>query len=348
MGKKFLPLLILALTMAAGGLYSASPVSASILDPAGNKVWTLEEVTTAAAEIEEIFATECPDDILCQGRIYAEYSEASGLYKGTQVFHVTPFLLTSINPSTGTVKILFHTEKNTFGNFTPREDQITEVRMVWADEGSPDIINTYGGTIPIDLPDWAHLIYMAKRSTQGSDWIQSYTEFEISAPESNLELNTSGFVKYKFDSIYSNARGTIDYSNCLNSPYYEPGVECRIVFKDTNRVYDYVPYKDGRPAYPNSGYVEPTIEPEEEGLGGETDSVIDNPTAAEPAASINASPIQIPKAPETGAQTYPTEVCSREINLPWWTLALILAGNALLIWWFIPNHQKTPKNSKKS
>lgn len=350
MAKK-LPLLtlsLLTLTTAASSFYLAPSASASIFAPNGEKVWTLEEVMAGATEIENVLAAECPDDISCQGRIYSEYTAANGLYNGVQYFHNRSFLVTSINPSAETIKILFHTKKTTFGNFTPREDTITEARIVWTDEGSPDIVNTYGGMIPDALPDWAHWVYNASRSTQGPDWFPSYTEFEVFVPEADLDLNTNGIMSYTFYSTYSNARGKVNYTNCLNSPYYEPGMECHLVFKDINGTVDYVPYLDGRPAYPDSGYVEPIMEPESSGLGSEDSPNIEDPAAIAPAKLTTTEAIQAPKTPETGAQAYPTEVCSREINLPWWIIVLILAGNALLIWWFTPNRQKSRKNAKKS
>ncbi len=356
---KKLPILLSSLAIAAGGIGLQAPsASASILDPDGQTVWTWEEVAATAADVSAKIVAECPNDLDCQLRILRSYADMGGIYNGVLNFFHSQIFFTSFNPSAGTIKLIYHISQSSFGDLATPEDTLNDLRIVWTDEGSPDIINTYGGVVPVDnLPDWAHLVYNANSTTHGAGWITSGTEFEISAPESNLDLNTSGFISFGAYGDRSNVRGRNKYDSCINSPYYEPGMECHLVFLNSQTRIAYVPYKDGRPAYPNSGYIEPevpepisdpdpnpaTTEPSTE----PSPSDITNDSGPEVVSTSYTTAYPSPKAPDTGA-AYPSEVCSREINMPWWIITLILAGNALLIWWFTPNRHHLRRNPQKS
>ena len=163
-----------------------------------------------------------------------------------------------------------------------------------------------------------------------------------------------------------NASGLIiglkDYSACINSPDYTEGMECRLMFNESG-YYSYAamppkatttPDEEPTPD-PAPNLDEPTSEtPVESGKGAAeetpepkemTEDASTNPELEIISTSYTTS-YDPPKTPNTGA--YPAEVCSREINMPWWIIALISAGNALLIWWFTPNRHHLRQNPQKS
>ncbi len=52
----------------------------------------------------------------------------------------------------------------------------------------------------------------------------------------------------------------------------------------------------------------------------------------------------LPLAPNTGGGIMAEDAkCEKRIEFPWWIVALIAAGEVLIIWWFAPNHRKYPK-----
>jgi len=216
--------------------------------------------------------------------------------------------------------------------------------------------------------------------------------------------------------------GTYDYSNCINSEKYQPGMECRFMMSDIMGS-DYFPFwpedesdtdlsfleeDDGidyehilqpfdpfwdflpdEPIIPEEPVVteepaipdEPTV-PEEpiiteepiiqDGpIVSEEPIVTDEPEPATPnepiisdeppiipekSATTEAPVIveeqivtsnyteDLPLAPNTGGGIMVEDAkCEKRIEFPWWIVALIAAGEVLIIWWFAPNYRKYSK-----
>ena len=198
-------------------------------------------------------------------------------------------------------------------------------------------------------------------------------------PGSGLLLNTSGKLDHAiFGTNGFNSMGYTDYSDCLNASDYEEGMECKMMVSGDKWISFFPPRAEivepdpiitsDTPDTPDALVVpDTTDEPSDSAIIIDVTTEDPEPATNDPAndtsgapgkgsasttSESKAAPIIYtnayipPKAPDTGA--YPAEACSREINMPWWIIALILAGNALLIWWFTPNRHHLRQNPQKS
>ena len=267
------------------------------------------------------------------------------IYRALEEFNMSNFIISSINPSSETISLYFQDEDWMMRMMGMDESRkLTEVYAFWLEDGmigpakdTIDIYN-YSGDVKDDIfVDGLHPLISKNEEKDGVDWFPSRTEVQFSVEGSDLVSNREGTIYFTV-----NANGLIiglkDYSECINSSDYVEGMECRIMFSDSglrympvysdvedlsvdNPISDLEPYSIGR----RLGFGEVSA-----------DVIYDSATVA---TGYNIVDSRI-KAPDTGAYTYPAEVCSKEINMPWWLIVAILAGNALLIWWFMPSRQK--------
>ena len=371
MAKK-LPLLILTLTIST--LVTTVPTP-SFAEGSPTAMWSLEEIAALKAEIDAEEELTCGDSPECRKDLRMErLNSGNSIYRAVERLNTSNFLVSAINPSAETISLYFQDEDYMLKRMGINERRnLTELYMYWLEDGmigpAKDTIVIYNYSEDVKNGthiDGLHPLISKNEEKDGENWLPPHTEVQYSVAGSDLINNREGILYFTV-----NASGLIiglkDYSACTNSPDYTEGMECRLMFNESG-YYSYAPMPPKTTAVPSE---EPTPEPAsnpdelisetpvEPGKGSagedsEPKEMADN-TETNPKLEIASSVSYTthynpPKAPNTG--TYPAEVCSREINMPWWIIALILAGNTLLIWWFIPNrhhsHRKPQKSPKKS
>lgn len=254
MDKK-IPLIISTFIAAAGGLgWQALPVSAeSINVDTGESIWALDELTEIEKETDEYLLAQCGKDLGCQREQFYNLMENDLKYQILNSFQNHLFLITSVNPSQNTLKA-YHQSRDDMTRWfgmNPDENLLTELRIGWSNLPDTPLIVYKEGYIPTNqalLPEDFHFAYSADEFTHGQGWFPSREEVEIRAID-DIGQNSLGILQYTMMSVFTNASGTFGYSSCINSPYYQPGMECRAVFSDRSSL-TYLPYENGALADP--------------------------------------------------------------------------------------------------
>lgn len=265
--KKSFSLIILSLLLSFSSLsFFTVPVSAS-MDISGTKYYTTEEMSdfrlTVEAEVDEL----CGYDAACQDAFFEERAGKDPKYNALKIFLQQVLVAASINPEAGDLKVFYHSRNWWFrfeGNSAEQPIKIaTKIDINWTD---PAIAYTYP-------------IYAGDRTTLGDDWFQPDTELSIHSLSENLNQNTLGRIDYAMDRVnnkfITGTSGGFDYSLCLRSRYYQPGLECRPIFGENTDML-YIPYREGVPAHL---YQEPT--PPQEPSNPENPSAPDSPSEPE-------------------------------------------------------------------
>lgn len=369
MSKKILLLLI---AVSVSTLSMTVPKTAFAEEPT-QSVWTLEKMAAFKAEVDAEDDLICAGDWMCKEdlRLGRLEGDEGRIYRALEEFNMSSFIISSINPSSETISLYFQDEDWMMGMMGMDESRkLTEVYAFWLEDGmigpakdTIDIYNYSGDVKDGIFVDGLHPLISKNEEKDGVDWFPFRTEMQFSVEGSDLVSNREGIIYFTV-----NANGLIiglkDYSECINSPDYVEGMECRIMFSDSGL--RYMPFSSGAANLLADNPVsdlEPYPIEEQLGFGNaNTNTNTDTDTDTNVSANVDVDTDDKTvstvtghnivgsgiKAPDTGAYTYPAEACSKEINMPWWLIVAILAGNALLIWWFMPSRQKSAKKCQKS
>ena len=370
MAKKF-SLLILTLTISTLAATVPKPASATVWYD-NTTWWSVDEMLDFYQEVEQEKADLCGGDTECMQEFDMTMVERGNKYSALNNLIEGQFWITSINPKEETVKILFFDEDRMLAHMGIKEEiRLKSFYLAWFDDWRGQIYNFYRPQFISGEIEGLHTVYDSIAEGLDTAHFPAWQEVEISVPGSGLLLNTSGKLDHAiFGTNGFNSMGYTDYSDCINASDYEEGTECKLMISgdkwmaffppraeivepdpittpDTSDTTD-DPSEPGTITNATTGAPEPAPNeptddaPEESGKGSVGTATSESKVASTAYTNSNIPP----RAPDTGA--YPAEVCSREINMPWWIIALILAGDALLIWWFVPNRRHPRQRSQKS
>ena len=258
--KKSLSLFISSLLLSISSLsLFTTPVSAS-LDLSGTKYYTAEEMFEFHDVVEAELDAECGPDFSCQEAFFEERAGQEPKYNALKIFLQQVLLATSINPETGDLKLIYHSKdwwsrfNNSFTSQTVKV--ITKLSLNWREPATSA----------------THPLYSGDKAALGDGWFQPDTELSIHSLSENLNQDTLGDIKYSMKRSDGQASistsGGFDYSYCLRSPYYQPGLECKPVFGENTDLL-YIPYREGVPAHL---YQKPTSPQESSDPGNSPDS----------------------------------------------------------------------------
>lgn len=370
MAKKF-PLLILTLTISTLAATVPKPASATVWYD-NTTWWSVDEMLDFYQEVEQEKADLCGGDTECMQEFDMTMVERGNKYSALNNLIEGQFWITSINPKEETIKVLFFDEDRMLAHMGIKEEiRLKSFYLAWFDDWRGQIYNFYRPQFISGEIEGLHTVYDSIAEGLDATNFPAWQEVEIAVPGSDLLLNTLGRLDAAvFGSEGFNSMGYTDYSDCLNAPDYEEGMECKMMVSgdkwisffppraeivepdpittpDTSDTTDDPSEPDtitnATTGAPEPAPNEPTDDaPEESGKGSVDTATSESKVASTAYANSNIPP----RVPDTGA--YPAEVCSREINMPWWIIALISAGNALLIWWFTPNRHHLRQNPQKS
>ena len=362
--KPFLSLLSLILISSIG--FSA-PTFAKTIQGTSKKFWTIPELIELKEENDRERELACNGNSECEENLYYSLLEQGGIYSAIDNFSNMHLLITSINPSASTVRVLFHDKvpMDYIGNEV-EPAVLDEIFIAWFSR-EPDMFNNYYakyGRYKMEK----YFLFSDSASNRGRGWFPPNQEVELPIDHADALLRSPHYIFFTMEGEHTSVSGMHDYSNCVESPFFEEGMECRMIFDDEGG-FDFLPF------WPGSDYpVEGTyfIEEEEEGYGGastengNTEENIHNPESPadpvdnDPEAPANTntttdqptSGIALSGQPETGEFTRPTSMLKSRKNeeFPWCLALIITLSGIFIFWWFYPTQKgkKYQKNPKKS
>ncbi len=212
----------------------------------GAEYWTAEELAKIDNDYVLELSKKCNlSDIECINEDYfnrhfdqdtgewiEETAEESALFQfrgGGQ------FYITSINPSTGEVRALYHNRFWNTGESPLQHYDLDRFELFWADDSSSySKIHSYIRDIKNeDSSTGTHVIYFGNSAANGDDWFASDRELILPVVEPlKIREEYNRFYFYADASqdgeIKSSIIGMHDLNTCLAD--YEDGMECRLIF----------------------------------------------------------------------------------------------------------------------
>lgn len=353
MGKLVPSLIISTLIMVASScLLPETAVYASEYNAEWGELWTIDEARDFYYEVEAEKEATCGDNLDCLRFYYYDLPMDNPRNAIAEIYRMTSFMITAVNPTENTLRAYFR-DNDFMAMEMDGEDvhyPMTELYIIWLDSSYDNYGVSYITAMRGDfLVDGMHPLYKATSELNGENWFPVEEEIEIVAPEgANLIDNESGRIDFYARFYPSSVLGGNNYSSCLQSASYEPGMECRVMFKNDGS-YFYIPYRkviDNSNTIPVDNIVGQTDSPDND------ESLVDE---LEQDQTINIIPEEktpiAPFTPETGQALKeegnqiknPTKT-----NYPWGPIMAIIVCSVPVIWFLLPNRQKYQKISKKS
>ena len=230
---------------------AASGVDANLLpigtEINGKRYWSVSEMLTASELINAKRKEFCAGDSMCEMDLSFEQAEHfGGIYRALESFDQMRFMLTSINPSLGTMKLLFRDEDKMMSRMEGRtiRHHIDSIYTVWVEEslGDPSMDArwlAYGYRYPFHLGATeeearaaSHVIMDESSDTLDVGWFTPNMEREYDIKDSQIENNTSGLIFFSYQSSGGSSHGTLGYRECIDSPDYREGMECKMMYQD--------------------------------------------------------------------------------------------------------------------
>ena len=353
--KKIPLLLILVLTMSMGFAgFSADNTSAMFKDEEGWPWWSVEELLAYREEVLREEQELCGEDIECRDELFFSKlengNEKDNKFSSLQMLIEQRFVVTSVNPTTGVVKVLYNDEDEWMRRMGIDEREDLNMLYVGWFEENPEQIYSLPGPIENYLNDeveGAHKIYGWQIGSEEDYILNSGEEVELPVG-TDLSENTFGKIGYVAEANYFNAVGQFDYGSCMAEPDYQPGVECKLMLAAGKASGYFPPRETVEEVFIDNGTTagadeivdadaETTLE---DGSGGEVAIMIEQ---------VNDSGGDIVetekiKVPETGEIQ---EEKGKVVEMPWWMVVIIASGVGTAAWLFWPNHKKN-KNCKKT
>ena len=335
MGKK-IALLISTITVFAS---SVAPVAGAWADEQG---WSFEEIQPFSEEVEAKRDEFCRNDSTYRDfpeMCYHQYKWDGDqtMYETASFFREMPFYITAINPSKNTVRV-YYSGEDEMRKHMGMENYKYELDELGLSQRSVDDYTNCFSYINrgIEVPATCNILYHNSESESGYGWLPSGREVELKINDFVFAPETSQNVEITFETTSSSRWELVaNISACVNSPEYKEGMECQARFYSFNQP-KYVPVEvpEPSPVEPEDG--EDEQEDREKGEGSSESESTDGQGGR---GGDYTNGETIPKTPDTGVVA---EECTKTINFPWWLAALLVIGDAAVIWWFIPK-----KTSKK-
>ena len=362
----FLSTLIIGAIIA---LVNHEPTSA-IMKTSDGRTWYSAKEMTAVIENEmakiSLYCEETDYD--CWNKIYEARASSDNRFFITDFFSAKMFVPTIINHEEKTITGVFHNGsflEHSYPDLTGY--QIDGVYLAWFDYPTYGIFENLQNFKNDEEVEGMHQIYKQRSHEQ---YIPLVTEYEMPLLD---RLPDDYEINYHVAGGNFTSTGIYNYSNCINSELYTPGMECRFMMSE-DMGSEYFPFWPGDESdtdlsfldeddsidyeqllHPYDPFQDFPDEPEPNPTPDEPESIIeeipediDEPTPNEPIlASLGdaSEPELVPSAPNTGVNR--ELICEKTIEFPWWITLLVALGEILIIWWFAPTY-KNHKNSKKS
>lgn len=291
--------------------------------------WTYEEMTELSREVErEVFSGEsCQDgDFECRRDLFEKIIYRGGKYDALIGYEIWPLVISAVNPSKGTISVYFRDEylENKLENHFEK-DHIINLFIARYDKGQP-IYNFYKDIQNGEnLPEWLHLAVSETELNNGENWLAPNQEVVFQMVDPIFNENIQNKFWFYFETTTASWYDPINIENCVSSPDYREGMECRIVYRENG--IDYIPMKAT------------DIITELEAEQNLRDNFLTENTEENTTSTLALL------APDAGVAIINGD---KVTEMPWWLLLLMLTGITVIFWWFLPEkYKKSQKIFKK-
>lgn len=359
------------------------PIKAFATENNGMRYWTVEDLIKMNAEKEAEKDNLCHGDLTCENEFYENLRSLDSTENNVlEMFNSYRFIISRINPSEESVHILFHDTdemERKFGNTT--RDVLSELHLVWLDPSLPDPRTDFswvenGHPAFVDqihennLDNTTHLLLTKSISKDGQDWIAPNKEVKFFTNSSELSSDSTGIIHYAGLIGTWQPYGAFEYGECLNSPDYHKGMECRYVFYE-NYERGYLPFeiktstpKENETRTAKTSNTEAsttnTTTTETPTTIGTSVTTFSSPTTViatktpedQKTEGISTSIIGVPentsenhtKSPLNTVEVPLAAGPEEEPEFPWWLIIFGFSGIFLIIWWFLPVKRRSKED----
>ncbi len=268
--------------MLIGNLSFATPTFAE--SSSSKDFWTIPELielkTTTDAEVNSL----CQGDFMCEEDYRFSLLDQGGQYSALEGFSSMILMITAINPTNSTIRVLFHDE-DPMMRMMGEEDRaaLDEIFIAWFSE-EPRIFNNYYAKAN-NYTQEMYYLFSGDANTNGTGWFPPNQEVEIQIEHADALLREPHLIFFAMEGENTSAYGAHGYDSCIKSPLFEEGMECRMVFDETTNFY-FLPF-----------------------IPGEDMPVIKDQT---PSVAVNADEEPEPREPEETEESNPAEDLSTE------------------------------------
>ncbi|MBR3270141.1 hypothetical protein IKG07_02755 [Candidatus Saccharibacteria bacterium] len=263
------------------------------------------------------------------------------------------FLVTALNPSNSTARVLFNDESATqWMPWVEEKDVFKDLHLFWWENGP----TKYDYFDPTD-PEF-HRIF-DRVAKPGENWLSANKEVEISIPRETFEILKTKPLYYYAISEMSTVVGQRDFRSCLSDIEGKEGYECSIIVGKTGGI-EYYPTEIKQAPVPEATSeftpvatsipaASPT--PEIKELKPVITEKISTSVMRVPTSTTEVAQNSVPETPvnETPKETVEIPLAAgkkEKHEFPWWLVIFIFSGIFLILWWFIPiRRKKDEKNS---
>ena len=358
-----------------GLVFSSSPPASAKEVKDGINYWSLTEMADFKTAIDAEDEIVCADDYACREDLHFRRLDTGGQYWALEVFEMERFIVSSINPSTDTIKLYYQDEDKMLSRIYgyPMQIGVKDFYLLWVEEGLGDPFSQggwlmYGQRYPYFLGDKetveaaTHILIDENQTTSGYGWFTPNEEREYSVAGGNLANNTThAFYFSLLGTDNGRMDGIRDYSSCFEASLgYQDGMECKIMFGEDGMT-TYLPTGSPREEVGSSNDTSPLTDPIIEPVadtnsldqsptsqtGTETATVSTETIASSNETTISNAEITTPNTGENGHEFSNPDYSSDNPSFPWWLGMILTLSLATLIWLFWPSTSKTPKSHKK-
>lgn len=350
----------------------SAPTHALYVDNDEAAWYTVPELLEYGEEFEREKQEICGEDFWCQEEYFYNNIESEPKLSALDQFLQQQFVLTAANPGEGYIKVMFFGEDMMLSRMGIHEEiGIEQVYVGWFEDNSERIFYlgmNYDEFVSGEI-DGLHTIYAWRADSPEENLINSNEEIVLEA--SDLVNNTSGQLVYFVDSGEGrfNAIGRLIYTNCLSESDYRVGAECKLM-TSAEKGQAYYPPRETTLKNDDTKDLATVDDGDTGGLMGvysadnitdvsdlvnedndaasddivtSNDDAITNDDGGERGTIIDTNTdIDLFGAPDTGANTIP---CGQKVvEFPWWLVALIALGDAIIMWLFWPNQKRIQKS----
>lgn len=377
---KKLPLFLLGLIPVIIGS-TIAPKANATSQIEGEEWWTPQELATHFVEKNTERETTCGADVECHNAFLDELRAEDELYRvGYDIFMDQMFIISSINRGNHTIDIYFNNDDVDISKLNPgwRDSGLLTLFLGWFDGEVSQIYEITDNNLFLEDAN-RHTLYAETYKNMGLGWLPSQTFVSVNLAD--LDLNETDYIAYFTHSSIYYARGTIDITGCKNDPnwgscdlFISKTGEMRFFGPDTNP-------DDLNPDVPPDGGEEPAEEPGDEPAGEQVAPVVEPPipvidplNSTEPVKEPNLVPSKSTKTtskntevktekPETsyassldqtvaeetidiplvGKTASMTPIKCGKVDFPWWFLIMVLVGDIIAVWIFMPSRRQRIK-----
>lgn len=373
---KKLPLILLSFTpMIIGGLFSPKVSATGVYD--NRRWWTPQELATHFTKKNAEREALCLDNVDCHNSVLGELMAEDEFYRvGYNLLMNTRFIISSINRGNNTVEIYFNNDDIDVSKLNPgwRDSDLMTLFIGWFDGPLNQIYEVTDDNL-FQPNENRHTLYAETANTMGRGWLPSQTFLSI--PLLDSSYIDAGHLAYYAHSGFYYQKDVIDLSVCNIDPNWG---SCDLFISEDGEARFFAPgemlYNTDPVAPPDGGEepidepVEPTIDPIEPEPEPEPTPAQDTPavlipeTPQETASQVaSKSVISLPESIQATDDTKVDEKTDSidiplagnvapldskkcgKIDFPWWFLIMILVGDIIAVWIFMPSRHQSLKRA---